>query len=59
LGHGFGVQLLDGHVTPWFHEPLTIAPDGALVSRRTGQPVTVADRLSLHHLLDQAVGLSP
>jgi uncharacterized protein YcbK (DUF882 family) len=57
-GHGYGIQLLDGHITPWFHEPITVSPDGALVARRTRTPVTVADRLSLHRLLDRAVGLS-
>jgi uncharacterized protein YcbK (DUF882 family) len=58
-GHGFGVQLLGGHGSPWFHEPLAIGSDGGLVAKRTGRPVTVADRLSLHSLLNRAVGLSP
>jgi len=57
-GHGYGVELLGGHSTPWFHEPLTISPDGGLIAQRTGRPVTVADRLSLHRLLDRSVGLS-
>ncbi|MGH7093578.1 MAG: YcbK family protein [Stellaceae bacterium] len=55
---GYGIELLGGHNTPWFHEPLAIPPDGELIARRTGRPVTVADRLSLHRLLDRAVGLS-
>jgi uncharacterized protein YcbK (DUF882 family) len=59
IGQGFGVQLLDGHSTPWFHEPVGVSSGGELVARRTGQPFSPADRLSLHRLLDRAVGLSP
>jgi uncharacterized protein YcbK (DUF882 family) len=33
-GRGYGLQLLDGHITPWFHEPITVSPEGSLVARR-------------------------
>jgi hypothetical protein len=36
---------------------VSISADGALVARKTGQPVTVGDRLSLHRMLDRSVGL--
>jgi uncharacterized protein YcbK (DUF882 family) len=56
-GHGFSVPLLDHEPSPWFHEPIGVAPDGGLIAERTGKPVTVADRLSLHRLLDKTLGL--
>ena len=58
-GHGFGRLLLDGHNTPWFHEPISISPGGNLVVSRTGQPVTIKDRLAMHRTLSRAVGLPP
>jgi uncharacterized protein YcbK (DUF882 family) len=57
-GRGFGNELLGGHGTPWFHEPLTVSSGGELIARRTGAPLTLGDRLSLHRALDRAVGLS-
>jgi len=56
-GQGFGHLLLDGHDTPWFHEPIAISPNGELRLSRTGQPVTITDRLAMHRLLSRAVGL--
>lgn len=56
-GEGFGRLLLDGHTTPWFHEPISISPNGELLVSRTGRPVAVADRLAMHRLLANAVGL--
>ncbi|HTV30525.1 MAG TPA: DUF882 domain-containing protein [Xanthobacteraceae bacterium] len=57
-GHGFSVPLLDHETSPWFHEPIGLAPDGALIAEKTGKPVTIADRLSLHRLLDKTLGLN-
>jgi soluble lytic murein transglycosylase-like protein len=42
---------------PRFREPLEVSADGQLLLRRTGEPVTVTDRLALHSLLARAVGL--
>jgi uncharacterized protein YcbK (DUF882 family) len=56
-GRGFGLRLLGGHNTPWFREPIVVSPDGELVARRTGAPLTIGDRLSLHRALDSAIGL--
>lgn len=56
-GHGFGRLLLGGRDTPWFHEPISISPNGELLVSRTGQSVTVTDRLAMHRLLSRAVGL--
>jgi uncharacterized protein YcbK (DUF882 family) len=55
-GQGFGHLLLGGP-TPWFSEPIIISPNGDLVTRRTGQPANVSDRLALHNLLERALGL--
>ena len=57
-GQGFGKLLLEGHETPWFHEPILISPRGELLATRTGRPFTIEDRLAVHRLLDKAVGLS-
>jgi uncharacterized protein YcbK (DUF882 family) len=56
-GHGFGPLLLGPRPSPWFPEPLAVSPKGELLVSRTGQPVTVADRLAVHRLLAAAVGL--
>jgi uncharacterized protein YcbK (DUF882 family) len=56
-GRGFGNQLLGGHGTPWFHEPVLISPQGELLARRTGERFSVAERLSMHRLLNRALGL--
>ena len=37
---------------------VSISSDGDLVVPETGRPVTVSDRLSLHHLLERAVAQS-
>lgn len=58
-GHGFGLQLLGGHSTPWFHEAITVSSNGELTARRTGAPLSLGDRLSLHRALSAAVGLPP
>ncbi len=55
-GRGFGNQLLGGHGTPWFHEPVTVSPQGELIARRTGKPFSVAERLTMHRLLNRALG---
>jgi len=57
-GQGFGHLLLGGS-SPWFSEPIAISPGGDLVTRRTGHPATAADRLVLHRLIENAIGLSP
>jgi hypothetical protein len=56
-GHGFGHLLLDGHDTPWFYGPISISPGGEMLVSRTGQPVTIPDRLAVHRLLSRALGL--
>lgn len=56
-GHGFGRLLLGGHETPWFREPISILPNGELLVSRTGQPITIDDRLAMHRLLSRAIGL--
>ena len=56
-GRGFGRLLLGRSATPWFHEPLSISPSGELLVSRTGRPVTIADRLTVHRLLSSAAGL--
>lgn len=48
-----------GYRSPvWETMAVAISAEGDLLARKTGQPVTVGDRLSLHHMLDRAVGLS-
>jgi uncharacterized protein YcbK (DUF882 family) len=54
-GHGFS-HLLLGAPSPWFHEPISISPSGEVLAGRSGRPITVADRLALHRLLEKAVG---
>jgi uncharacterized protein YcbK (DUF882 family) len=56
-GRGFGRLLLGREATPWFHEPISISPNGELLVSRTGHPVTIADRLEMHRLLARAAGL--
>ena len=56
---GFGRLLLEGHETPWFHEPISISPKGELLAGRTGRPFTIEDRLAVHRLLDKAIGTTP
>jgi len=41
-----------------FREPISISPDGEMLEARTGQRVTVTDRLALHSLLSKAIGVS-
>jgi uncharacterized protein YcbK (DUF882 family) len=57
-GRGFGRLLLGREATPWFHEPISISPNGELLVSRTGHPVTIADRLEMHRLLARAAGLT-
>jgi uncharacterized protein YcbK (DUF882 family) len=54
-GRGFS-HLLLGAPSPWFHEPISISPTGEMLAGRSGRPLTVADRLALHRLLQKAVG---
>jgi type IV secretion system protein VirB1 len=56
-GRGFG-HLLLGASSPWFHEAVSILPTGEMIAGCSGRPITVADRLALHRLLERAVGLS-
>jgi len=39
-----------------FHEPISVSPNGEMIASSNGQPITVADRLTLHSLLARAVG---
>lgn len=55
-GRGFG-RLLLGAPSPLFHEAISISPTGEMVAGRSGRPITAADRLALHRLLEKAVGL--
>jgi uncharacterized protein DUF882 len=57
-GQGFGHLLLGGP-TPWFSEPIIISPNGNFVTRRTGQPPSVSNRLALHNLLERTLSLPP
>lgn len=56
-GQGFGRLLLGPGPNPWFHEPITISPKGELLVGRAAHPATPRDRLALHHLLADALGL--
>jgi uncharacterized protein YcbK (DUF882 family) len=57
-GTGFGNLLLFGKPSQFFREPIEVSAEGEFVRRKTGRPVTAADRLAIHRLLDRAVGLS-
>lgn len=57
-GQVFGKLPLGARPVLRFREPITVSSNGAMLASRTGQPVTVTDRLALHSLLARAVGLS-
>lgn len=42
---------------PRFREPIAVSSDGELLLARTGQVLSVSDRLAFHGLLARAVGL--
>jgi soluble lytic murein transglycosylase-like protein len=48
-------EVLFGEPHSRFYEPLAVAPNGALLLKRTGEPVPVAERLALHSLVQRAV----
>jgi len=54
-GHGFG-NLLLGNPSLRFHEPIAISPNGKFVVSRTGRPISAADRLEIHRLLENEAG---
>jgi uncharacterized protein YcbK (DUF882 family) len=57
--HGLGNMLLDGRPSEFFHEPLTIAPNGDLVVSKSGrQGGAAVDRMSLHRVLSEAARLA-
>jgi len=56
-GRGFGNLLLFGKPSQHFHEPIDVSAAGEFVRRNTGRPLTAADRLAIHRLLDRALGL--
>ena len=41
-----------------FYMPIFVAPSGEMLAGRTGQPVTLSDRLALHQALSRAVGIA-
>jgi uncharacterized protein YcbK (DUF882 family) len=55
-GTGFGRLLLGGKGSKYFPEPIAVSAEGEFVLRRSGRPLTAADRLSLHDLLQKAAG---
>jgi soluble lytic murein transglycosylase-like protein len=48
-------EVLFGEPKSRFFEPIAISPTGALLLRRTGEPVSVTERLALHSLVARAV----
>jgi uncharacterized protein YcbK (DUF882 family) len=56
-GEGLGRLLLDNKPSPHFPESFEISSSGEFHSRRSGQPVNPTDRLEIHRLLQNAVGL--
>jgi uncharacterized protein YcbK (DUF882 family) len=53
-GSGFG-NLLLADLGPRFQKPIAISPQGQFVVGHTGRPISAADRLAIHHLLEKAV----
>ncbi|MBV8779698.1 MAG: lytic transglycosylase domain-containing protein [Alphaproteobacteria bacterium] len=47
-------EVLFGEPKSRFYEPLAVSRDGALLLKRTGEPVPVAERLALHSLVERA-----
>jgi hypothetical protein len=46
-----------GRSVSWERLAVSISADGDMLTRGTGQPVSVAERLNIHRLLSRAVGL--
>lgn len=55
-GKGLGRLLLDGKASEHFREPIAISSKGEFYGRNSGRPVTPADRLAIHRLLQRAIG---
>lgn len=53
---GLGRLLLDNKPSRYFPDSIEISPSGEFYSRRSGQPVSPADRLAIHRLLQNALG---
>ncbi len=53
--NAYGAALADGLRGSL---PLLILPDGDIVSRKTGQPLSVSDQLAMHQALRRAVRLA-